>query len=316
MTTAKFLSDLRERGVRVWVEGGRLKADAPAGILDDALRGQLVAQKREIMELVSQTQATLSGPRSLVPLKSAGSQPPLFASPGHNGDVFCYRALANHLDPDRPLYGVEPKGSDGGPTADTVEEMAQYEVAQIRSLQPHGPYFIAGFCAGGSIAFESARQLAAAGEDVARVLLFGSPFPTAYRGLPVRSRVHSLGERARRHASTIVGADSLSDAVHYVRDRAQARAERRDPSLANRRRIEDVTIAAVKHYEPGLYPGRVDIFLPSEAWRQSGDRPNDWRLVAREVVEHVGPDGTNGDNMLLEPHVRALATILNPTLSP
>ena len=118
MTTAEFLSTLRERGVRVWVEDGRLKADAPAGILDDALRGQLAARKRELMELVSETQATLSGPRSLVPLKSTGSQPPLFARPGHNGDVFCYRALAEHLDPDRPLYGVEPKGSDGGPTAD------------------------------------------------------------------------------------------------------------------------------------------------------------------------------------------------------
>jgi thioesterase domain-containing protein len=320
VTTAEFLSILRERGVRVWVENGRLKADAPAGILDDALRGQLAAQKRELMELVSQTQVTLSGPRSLVPLKSAGSQPPLFARPGHNGDVFCYRALADHLDPDRPLYGVEPKGSDGGPTADTVEEMAQYEVAQIRSLQPHSPYFIAGFCAGGTITFESARQLAHAGEEVARVLLFGSPFPTVYRGLQVRSMVRSLSERGRRHASTIVRADSVSDAVHYVRDRAQARSDgaatRRDPSLANRRRIEDATIEAVKSYEPGFYAGRVDVFLPSEAWRRSGDRPNDWKLVASEVVEHVGSDGTDGDNMLLEPRVRALANLLNPTLRP
>ena len=93
-------------------------------------------------------------------------------------------------------------------------------------------------------------------------------------------------------------------------------AIRRDPSLANRRRIEDATVAAVKRYEPGFYPGRVDLFLPSEAWRRSGDRPDDWKGVAREVVEHVGPDGTDGDNMLLEPRVRSLATLLNPTLRP
>ena len=66
-------------------------------------------------------------------------------------------------------------------------------------------------------------------------------------------------------------------------------------------------MAAVKRYEPGFYPGRVDVFLPSEAWRHSGDRPDDWKRVAREVVEHVGPDGTDGDNMLLEPRVRSLA---------
>lgn len=320
MTTAEFLSTLRERGVRVWLEDGRLKADAPAGILDDALRGQLAARKRELMELVSETHATLSGPQSIVPLKPTGSELPLFARPGHNGDVFCYRALAELLDPDRPLYGVEPKGSDGGPTAATVEEMAEYEVAQIQSLQQHGPYFIAGYCAGGSIAFESARQLVAAGEEVDRVLLFGSPSPAAYRGLRVQARLRWVDERIRRHGGTILSSGSVSDAVEYIRDRAQAHADqaviRRDPSLVNRRRIEDATVAAVKQYEPGFYAGRVDVFLPSEAWRHSGDRPHDWKRLAGEVVEHVGPDGTDGDNMLLEPRVRSLAALLNPTLRP
>lgn len=318
MTTAEFLSTLRERGVRVWVEEGRLKADAPTGILDDALRGQLAARKQELLELFSPTRAASSRPRSLVPLKPTGSQPPLFARPGHNGDAFCYRPLAGHLDPDRPLYGVEPKGSDGGSTGATVEEMARYEVAQIQSMQPHGPYFIAGYCAGGSIAFESARQLAAAGEEVARVLLFGSPSPAAYRGLRVRARANWVGERTRRHGGTILRSGSVTDAVDYVRDRARARADsaavRVDPSLANRRRIEDATVEAVKTYEPDFYAGRVDVFLPSEAWRRSGDRPDDWKRVAREVVEHVGPDGTGGDNMLLEPRVGALAALLNPTL--
>ena len=182
MTTAQFLSSLRELGIRVWVENDRLKCDAPPGILDDTLRGQLAARKHELLALVSQAHATLNGPRSLVPLKPAGSQSPLFARPGHNGDVFCYRPLVDHLDPDRPLYGVEPKGIDGGPTGATVEEMAEYEVAQIRSMQPQGPYFLAGYCAGGSIAFESARQLAASGEEVARVLLFGSPSPAGVPG--------------------------------------------------------------------------------------------------------------------------------------
>lgn len=73
-------------------------------------------------------------------------------------------------------------------------------------------------------------------------------------------------------------------------------------------------MAAVKRYEPDFYPGRIDVFLPSEAWRHSGDLPHDWKRVAREVVEHVGPDGTKGDNMLLEPAVRSLAAALNTTL--
>ena len=98
MTTARLLSTLRERGVRLSVEDGRLKCDAPQGILDDGLRAQLAAHKEELLALIGGAETALSAPRSLVPLKPTGEHPPLFARPGHNGDVFCYRALAEHLD--------------------------------------------------------------------------------------------------------------------------------------------------------------------------------------------------------------------------
>ncbi len=94
MTTAEFLSRQRERGVRLSVEDGRLKCDAPPGILDDGLQAQLAARKPELLDLIAEAQMTLGAPRSLVPLKPTGEHPPLFARPGHNGDVFCYRALA------------------------------------------------------------------------------------------------------------------------------------------------------------------------------------------------------------------------------
>ena len=64
---------------------------------------------------------------------------------------------------------------------------------------------------------------------------------------------------------------------------------RKDPALENRRRVEDATVAAVKRYEPGFYAGRVDVFLPNDAWRRSGDQPDEWKRVAARVVEHVGP---------------------------
>ncbi len=305
MTTAEFLSSLRERGVRLSVADGRLKCDAPPGVLDDGLQAQLAARKQELLALIAEAEMSLGAPRSLVPLKPTGDHPPLFARPGHNGDVFCYRALAAHLDPRQPLYGVEPKGVDGSPTPETVEEIAEYEVAQIRRFQPEGPYYIAGFCAGGTIAFESARQLAHAGEDVARVFLFGSPFPTVYR----------TGRAEAPHgaaASARAPLPRVSNTSAAARLRAWPRQVSASIRLsANRRRIEDATLAAVKRYEPGFYAGRVDVFLPSEAWRRSGDRPDEWKRVAGQVVEHVGPDGCDGDDMLREPHVPVLAALLN-----
>jgi thioesterase domain-containing protein len=305
LSTYEFLSNLRERGVRLWVEDGRLKCDAPPGVLADGLRGELAARKQELLTVIAKVNSSLREPRSLVPLKPTGDRPPLFARPGHNGDVFCYRALAEHLDSRQPLYGVEPRGLDGGSTADTVEEMAAYEVAQIRELQPKGPYYIAGYCAGGAITFESARQLARAGEVVARVMLLGCPFPDAYRADPMTKNMRSLRRRVTRHAPALIEGsvvDRLQYAREHLRSRATAAAERHDPSLENRRRMEP-------------YAGRVDVFVPSEAWRRSGEQAEDWRLVATETVEHVGPDGADGDNMLREPHVRALAALVNSCLS-
>lgn len=323
MTAQDLLSRLRELDVRVRVEDGRLKFEAPPGVLDAELRATLAAHREELLELLTRATGVLQGPRSVVPLKPTGSLPPLFARPGHNGDVFCYRALAAHLDPGRPLYGVEPRGLDGSPVAATVEEMAAYEVDQIRRLQAHGPYYLAGYCAGGTIAFESARQLAAAGEPVARLVLLGAPFPTSYRpAARASSGLRDLASRVRRHAVAIT-AGSFAEGIEYIRsrgeglraDRAAEAARRQDPALANRLRVEAATIDAVKRYQPGSYGGRLDLFLPNAAWRRSDDRPEEWRRLAAEVVEHVGPDESHGDNMLLEPHVRALAARLGPALT-
>jgi thioesterase domain-containing protein len=196
--------------------------------------------------------------------------------------------------------------------------MAAYEVAQIRDLQPQGPYYLAGYCAGGAISFESARQLVRAGEVVARVLLLGSPFPDAYRIDPIRRHMRTLRRRVAHHGAAIVEGPvggRLQYTRERVRSRATAAAKRQDASLQNRRRVEDTTMAAVKRYYPEAFAGRVDLFFPSEAWRRSGEQGEDWSLVAKECVEHIGPDGAYSGNMLHEPHIRTLAPLIDSCLS-
>ena len=63
MDTAALLSHLRERDVRVWVQDGRLKCDAPAGALTSELRDQLVARKEELLAVLAE--AALSLTRSI-----------------------------------------------------------------------------------------------------------------------------------------------------------------------------------------------------------------------------------------------------------
>jgi len=49
--------------------------------------------------------------------------------------------------------------------------MAARHVEAIRLYRPHGPYELGGFCTGGYVAFEMARQLVAEGEVVTRLVL-------------------------------------------------------------------------------------------------------------------------------------------------
>lgn len=111
-------------------------------------------------------------------LQPRGSNPPLFLVHDGGSSVFVYRALAAHLGTDRPVYGIRAEAKpDGFPfyRGCSVEEVAARYIAEIKTLQPRGPYSLGGACSGGIIAFEMARQLRSHGDKVfGPVLLFDS----------------------------------------------------------------------------------------------------------------------------------------------
>jgi thioesterase domain-containing protein len=78
-----------------------------------------------------------------------------------------YRSLARYLGPDQPIYGLQPQGLDGKQAPLTrIEEMAARYIKEIQVVQSDGPYFLAGYCMGGTIAFEMAQQLSGQGQRV------------------------------------------------------------------------------------------------------------------------------------------------------
>lgn len=88
------------------------------------------------------------------------------------GNVLCYVPFARHLPEDQPLYALQACGSDPGTTPlGTVEELADSYIAALRTVQPHGPYSVGGWSYGGFVAFEIARRLRDAGEEVAHLVL-------------------------------------------------------------------------------------------------------------------------------------------------
>ena len=53
MSTVKFLSQLRGLGVKLWMDGERLRVKAPAGVLTKALKKDLAAQKEDIVRFLN-----------------------------------------------------------------------------------------------------------------------------------------------------------------------------------------------------------------------------------------------------------------------
>ncbi|MDF5712939.1 MAG: SDR family NAD(P)-dependent oxidoreductase [Rhizonema sp. NSF051] len=130
---------------------------------------------------------------SLVAIQPNGSKPPLFCIHPLGGEVLCYRDLSLYLGSDQPVYGLQPKGLDGKePLYTRFEDMASHYIREIQTLQPNGPYFLAGYSLGGMIAFEMAQQLHKQGEQVSLLAMFDSVRPGYSKRLPffIRTFMH------------------------------------------------------------------------------------------------------------------------------
>jgi len=103
-----------------------------------------------------------------VPLQSGGSRPPFFCVHDLGGSIGRFKQLSELLGADQPFYALRGQGREGDlPPHNTVEAMAAAYLPLVRGVQPHGPYYLGGYCLGGMIAFDMGRRLRAAGEAVA-----------------------------------------------------------------------------------------------------------------------------------------------------
>jgi thioesterase domain-containing protein len=316
--TLAFLSMLRDRQIHVWVEGDRLRCSAPAGTFTPELREELRQHKQQILEFLSSAVSLARQQRAIVPLQPRGTRTPVFAVAGHNGDVFCYRALAQHLGEDQPFFGLQPPGLDAqSEPLTTVEDLAAHFAAQIRAFHPNAPFIVAGYCSGGTIAFELARQLLRDGAAITFLVLFGAPYSTYYRLLPqLRQRLAAQRERMVTFTRTLASLPSAQRRSYIIQKLRNLRMRHSaghpadfDPVLVRRDRVGNATLAAIRRYAPGFFAGRLSLLLPSKGWARSICRPLRWRSMAEQAEEYFGPDGCHTDVMLREPYAAAFANL-------
>ncbi|MGV0028299.1 non-ribosomal peptide synthetase [Phormidesmis priestleyi] len=241
---------------------------------------------QQLAEILSQetSQATLP---CLVPIQSKGSKSPLFCIHAIGGSPLFYQNLLPYLDDDRPLYALQPRGSDGKQAPLTqVEAMAALYLQEMQTLQPQGPYFIAGYSFGGLVAFEIARQLQAQGQSIAFLALIDTACPTVTQPDRPLPRHQLLSQYWRnfwcippKHRLDYLVA-SVTWKVRYL----QSRLSRQSSALpAYLVAIESANYRARNTYQPQAHSTKVTLFRSplSQIWNAPPDLG--WSEFARDV---------------------------------
>lgn len=158
-------------------------AASPSGATELAARDAEVRReptRREPLEITDREIRTAppEGREFVVPINRSGEGTPSFWVHHLFGDVSYCIYLSRYLGMDHPLYGLEQLDSELRFTEfPSIEAMAERYVTEIRQQHPEGPYVLGGASFGGILAFEMARQLTEAGQEVSRLYLVDALLP-------------------------------------------------------------------------------------------------------------------------------------------
>lgn len=256
---------------------------------------------------------------SLVPIRPEGDRLPLFCIHADGGVLFYYN-FARLMKSGIPLYGLQARGvaDRRDPPLTRIEDMAAHYIRELQTIQPHGPYRLCAFSAGGVIIFEMARQLLAAGEPVAMVAMLDAYGPGYPQLLPGKSlaeyklsvhrntlRLHGfwgkLGYLYRRayKRSGMILSDLTGNLFLALRMPL--------PHKIRYNYIARLIDRASMQYDPAPLEGDVLVFRAGI--QPENIRPDPtlgWGLIVRGKLSIIDVEGTHNSIFANEPHVAAL----------
>ena len=258
----------------------------------------------------------------VVAYRLEGNNPSLFYVPAAGSEGFELKLLPKYLSAEQPILAFQPQGFDGRARYQaSVEEMAKSYLVHLRLHQPHGPYYLCGNCFGGVVAFEMAKRLTAAGEQVAFLGLFDSyagdyPKPRVSASPASKPVTPLLSKLCQWIAEAIKDRNSLKEKLFEIDVALQFSLFARDyesRSACVRRLCQ----AARRRYHFRPYRGRIDLFrtedvAPVEFYEL--DPLLGWSGMALEGIEVHELSGRHGD-YLREPQIGIFAELLNACLA-
>jgi len=242
---------------------------------------------------------------SLVTIQPGGDRPPLFCIHGESGHLLMYRSLARYLGADQPICGLQPQGLDGTQAPLTrIEDMAARYIKEMQVIQPDGPYFLAGYCMGGTIAFEIAQQLSGQGQRVDLLALLDTYNWRMMKQTFLHNCYFNIQKLwfSCRHFFSTSSRNRLSS--------LQARFH----ELSNESGLAECNRRAACAYVPKVYSGRILHVRPARQYARYNRPEMDWdELVTGGLEVFCVP--SYPAQLVEEPFVRDLAIKLRSCIS-
>ncbi len=264
----------------------------------------------------------------IVSMQPVGSRIPFFMV----RPMPIYRSLARRFLQDRPFLGITLPEGRRFVGKDTLAEIAADMAGIMRERQPVGPYCLGGWCADGMVAYEMARQLEAAGEQIQLLALFDSLnpeyMPEFHRRQFIGRFLNSLKGQSKFHLACLRQLD-LREIPDYVMQRLKAFSEmvrakwlvRQSHSQTNRDEIDMEAWRPsgmrifIRGYRPKPLKGPTVLFR-SASWLNSNaeDANLGWDAMpgSRLTVHRIPGDHVS---IFLEPNVGLLAEKLAESLA-
>ncbi len=273
-----------------------------------------------------------------VPVRTTGSQRPLFLVHEITGLDGYFTQLGAWIDADIPVYGLPAVGW-GEPQLRTIEGLAKRLKAAMRAVQPHGPYRLAGWSFGGVLAYEIAIQLIGEDEEVEFLGLLDTRQPALVSGgkpkWAAENRPHhaqllelclaywqqrSPGGPESAKLAGLAGVEDFSALLERCRAQALLAPDLADVTEPDLWHVLDRIVAhgdAQANYTVFPMPLKLHLFVAAHEQRDDEPPPHKrwlgWNAILPDTqLQRIVVPGTH-QSMVLE-HAQALGEALSAAL--
>jgi amino acid adenylation domain-containing protein len=260
-----------------------------------------------------------------------------------NGETLLYRTFAKLMPHSFTMRGISPRHMHRIPLVDaTIETMAKAYVAEVRRIQPKGPYSLGGLSAGGVIAYEMAVQLERASEEINLLVMFDAlqprapprPYVTIHRRWQVIHDVYDAlfapavavsralrfcaalttafhkAAKATRYEATMAWQKS-SRTLRFWLMRAVLLTRQNWPAFVPALSVRQIYMVARERYQPGtLHVGNVIVVKAmigdDASLQQTADPLLGWERVVKGSIKLIEIEAGH-TSMLQSPHVELVA---------